>query len=130
MRGSELLADRKKVFDYLVIKEEKEMREIVRDFRKGGEVLLAVCRKYDVIEAKLGQLLQTEEDTQKKVDKLEEEAGIDLPELKRIVESLQVGERKADIAKSELVEANLRLVVSIAKKYTPYFSHRMNGNHR
>lgn len=116
--GSDLLVDRKKIYDYLGVKEEKELREIGKEYRKGGESLVAVCRKYDVLEAKLSQLLQTEEDVQKKIDKLEEEAGVDLPELKRIIESLQVGERKADIAKSELVEANLRLVVSIAKKYT------------
>jgi len=117
-RTSEYLTDRKKIFDYLIIKEEKEYRELVKDFRKGGEGVPALCRKYDVLEAKLAQLIQQEEDLQKKIDKLEEEAGIDVTELRRIVDSLQVGERKADQAKSELVEANLRLVVSIAKKYT------------
>jgi len=45
----------------------------------------------------------------------EEEAGIELAEIRRINDTLTVGERKADQAKSELVEANLRLVVSIAK---------------
>jgi RNA polymerase primary sigma factor len=43
---------------------------------------------------------------------------VTVEELKRINESLMIGERRADQAKSELVEANLRLVVSIAKKYT------------
>ncbi|BAV32502.1 RNA polymerase sigma factor RpoD [Sulfuricaulis limicola] len=55
---------------------------------------------------------------QDKLKKLEERAGLPIAELKEVNRRMSIGEAKARRAKKEMVEANLRLVISIAKKYT------------
>ena len=56
--------------------------------------------------------------SKKKINRVETESGLTAQKLKSAVKAIVVGEAKAREAKGELVKANLRLVVSIAKKYT------------
>jgi RNA polymerase primary sigma factor len=55
---------------------------------------------------------------QRKMQVLEEETGITIAEIKEINRRMSIGEAKSRRAKKDMVEANLRLVISIAKKYT------------
>ena len=57
-------------------------------------------------------------ETKDKISILVEDVGLSIPEFKEVFLTIQRGQREAARAKKEMVEANLRLVISIAKKYT------------
>ncbi|MFO0388607.1 MAG: RNA polymerase sigma factor RpoD [Alphaproteobacteria bacterium] len=58
------------------------------------------------------------EEIRSEISKMAEEVGLDIGEFKRMIMAVQKGERETNRAKKEMIEANLRLVISIAKKYT------------
>lgn len=68
--------------------------------------------------AALARLREEIEKQQKRLQSLEERVHLSIAEVKEINREVAVGEAKARRAKKEMVEANLRLVISIAKKYT------------
>jgi RNA polymerase primary sigma factor len=57
-------------------------------------------------------------DIRSEIQSLAQETGLEIQEFRNLVQMVQKGEREARQAKKEMVEANLRLVISIAKKYT------------
>jgi RNA polymerase primary sigma factor len=66
----------------------------------------------------LGKLKEEVQRAQKRLQKLEQATGLSIGDIKEINREISLGEAQARRAKKEMVEANLRLVISIAKKYT------------
>jgi RNA polymerase primary sigma factor len=81
---------------------------VIKKIQKTGE-----CNA-DVIE----RHLETITSAQNRLTQIQERAGLPISELKEVNRRMSIGEAKARRAKKEMVEANLRLVISIAKKYT------------
>jgi len=72
-------------------------------------------RRHSSALAKMKEEIQR---TQRRLATVEDETHLSIPEIKEINRQMSIGEAKARRAKKEMIEANLRLVISIAKKYT------------
>jgi RNA polymerase primary sigma factor len=97
---------------------EDELRRVVRKTRKNSPEARALHERTGKSLDDLIKLDKKIRMAQRNIKRLEKEAGNNYAELKVIVKRIDNGEKQAHEAKMKVVEANLRLVVSIAKKYT------------
>ncbi len=96
----------------------QEARALLRRIKARKSKAKIFLRDQGFNKADLQEIDRLAKHSQKKISRVETESGLTAQKLTSAVKAIVVGEAKAKEAKGELVKANLRLVVSIAKKYT------------
>lgn len=113
-----LYGQQDRIYKFLEVEDDKTYRQLYDKVMEDDAYKRKLARHLYTSDAKIEQMIRNQEDIIRKLRRLSIDAGMAYEDIENVFGIITKGEEKADFAKSQLVEANLRLVVSISKKYT------------
>ena len=114
----ELYEQQERIYKFLEVENDQQYRDLYDKVMEDDSYKRKLARHLYTSDGKIEQMIRNQEDILRKLRRLSMDAGMAYEDIEKVYNIILKGEEKADDAKAQLVEANLRLVVSISKKYT------------